>query len=92
MNEILKRIRAMGADAKIIGIHYEGSDHPDKNVRINDERLTEVPFGEAVGPAEFTHNGNTYLRVIDHNDHEKIKVLRVDKIKSVTHNGLTTYA
>lgn len=76
----------------IIGIEYEGSTHPLKNLRIGDAKLTEPPYGEAETSAVFCHAGTEYIRAVDHNAGEKIKVFEIAKIKSLTVDGQTITA
>lgn len=93
MNKLIEIISALASrGTAIVGIEYEGSDAPVKNLILGSAYMANPPFGKAITSALFENKGAFYLRGLDHNDHNQPKVFALDKIKSLTVDGRTVKA
>jgi len=89
MKKIIEKIKSLEArGTSIASITYEGKDGPSvRNIRMGDSRLSTPPYGQAITSALFENKGKTFIRAVDHNKGENIRVFEVDKIKDLLVDG-----
>ncbi len=95
MNEIINKITELATRGTcIVSLRYtkENGEESVRNVRLGDKRVEDVPYGKASTSALFVNNGCDLIRTIDHNEGETARVFRVDRILSLTVDGLTITA